>query len=750
MTAATLALLLAASPGWEVNPHRTLVWDGKPWIPVGLEVDSAPSSIEGAVASGVDRLLVSAPASGEGWAEARAALEKSGATFAFRPADPWPGADAWLVAPQHLRREEPRKGQMTVSIPGASEVFAVLARNRDRTVVWSRRVIGNGGAFGLTLDDEAGEGRTLLLYPRFPASRLPDLQERFDARRDSLLALLASKGWGPGLRAVVSPMGLEPPGYPYGMEAKEAGPLASLEFAAHLESKYKSLAAATRAWGLATHDLADFRALARLVPLWSQGRGVASLWDPEHERLYSANDGVSSAWSDLAEFRSNLRLSRLKALCASVRRSSGVPVLLEYESEDAGGDGLGLPVAATNLASVLDGVAKALASGMRGRPRAIWATQIQSDGLEPGAVWAELLAAGVRGAFFRPTSSNLALIATLSRNVEPDAADWSPKAAYFPAPMLGGVYASRVASGMLWLPATDAGREVSFPGDVRGYLGRGAEGLVLWREGTPRPVRLRVGRSKEAVVKSLDGAEVKARKGRGTLEFPLGPDPVVVTGFEAPPAPEECLIEATDTASLLLERYGQWVDAAGVEKQRLQTAIRGIELDPLGSYEAIDEQARRLTVMCAPYAWIPLDRVESGNLATAVPNEGSSFRRAAAANASWPGQGAQSESSWSFTSKVEGEFEAWLSTDASPEVVSRMILRVGGATLQPVGPGTGRYGGGFAWVRFGTAKIGQGRVDVALSVGEGPPASFLLDCVLFAPAGTVPSGRRPPVSYLRE
>jgi hypothetical protein len=172
-------------------------------------------------------------------------------------------------------------------------------------------------------------------------------------------------------------------------------------------------------------------------------------------------------------------------------------------------------------------------------------------------------------------------------------------------------------------------------------------------------------------------------------------------------------------------------------------------LDPLGAYEALDAMARKLTVQCAPYAWISLDRVESGDLATGVAMPGAAFGRAAAAAAGWPGQRLVSESSWSFDSKVEGDFEAWLATDARPEVLGRIEAVVRGTTLRPAGPASGCYGGGFCWIPLGPVKLERGLVPVTVRVLPGPPAAFHMDTLVVAPRGFVPEGARPPTAFLR-
>lgn len=736
-----------------MNDHRTFLFGGKPWIPVGVEVDGSEAQIASAAASGVSDLLVTVRSDGTGWKETQAALEAAKVNYAIRPAEAWPKAEAWLVAPQHLRRESPTDPTMIISVPGASELLVVVAKNRDRSIALHSVVAGDG-SFAVQLGREVGNDRTLLLYPRMKESLLPDLGERFSSRRDGLYGALKASPFGAGLRAVVAPLGDEPPGYAEGFHAKEVGGTHQGDFAAYLESKYQTVSALTRAWSIASNDLQDFTTVARLIPLWSSGRGVASLFDPVQDKLYSANDAASLAWDDIEEFRRLQQGQRLGAFVAGIRELTRVPVLTNQGSlGDTGEDGVALGAKAGNLAEILDSTGLGLGLAMKGRPRALWATGISSSKVGVDEIWAELLSSGFRGAFFRsPDPTDLPKIALAARTTDPDAADWSLNALPFPSQMLGSVFVSRTGGNTLWLPIADSGTPIPYWASVRGYRLPSSDGnkLVVWREGQPEPVKMRCADPKTIVVTSTDGTEVKLRKGKHTIEFDLGGKPVIVSGNERLPASEDAIAAVTEVLTRIIERYGAWVDVAGGEKLNLRAALEAIDLDPLGSLELLDRQARRLTVACAPYAWISLDRVEAGSLATGVIHESASLGRASEAAAGWPGQPSSPWSSWSFSSKAQGQFEAWLSTDADDETLSTLQLVVGGATMRPVGPAVSLYGGGFRWVPFGPTKIESGTVVVKLSSSSERPVSFLLDALVLSPTPFLADGPRPPVAFLRD
>ncbi|MGE0001290.1 MAG: hypothetical protein AB7F50_10690 [Fimbriimonadaceae bacterium] len=753
MTLAAALILAPAFADWEVNEHRTLLFGGTPWIPVGVEVDGSQSQIESAVASGITDLLVSVQSDATGWSETQTALDAAKANYALRPIEEWPRAEAWVVAPQHIRRDSPTEANLVVSVPGATEVLAVLAKNRDRGIAL-HAVVSGEGSFVIQLGREAGADRTLLLYPRMKESEIPDLAERFDARRDRLYRSLKAHPFGAGLRAIVSPMGQEPSGYSEQFHAKEAGNTHVGDFAAFLESKYQSMSAVTRAWSIASNDLNDFTMVARLVPLWSAGRGVASLFDPVQSKLYAANDATSRAWDDIEEFRELQRTQRLGALVAGVRRLTGVPVFTgQGESEATGEDGVALTVSAGNLAQLLDSTGLELGLAMKGRKRTLWAMGVSASHLGVDEIWSELLASGFRGAFFRSGDpTDLPKIALAARTTEPDAAQWSLHALPFPSQMLGSVFVSRTGGNTLWLPSAGSGTPIPYWANIRGYrlLGQSEARMVIWREGQPERVKMRCSDPKTVTVKAMDGTEIPLRKGRHTIEFELGGSPVMVSGNDRLPASEDAIAEVTEVLTRILDRYGAWVDVAGSEKLNLRAALEAIDLDPLGSLEMLDRHARRLTVSCAPYAWISLDRVEDGPLATGIVHEGASLGRAGSAAAGWPGQASTPWSSWSFSCKAEGDFEAWLATNADDETLPTLQLTVGGATMRPIGPAVSLYGGGFRWVPFGLAKLASGTVVVKLSCSSERKTEFLLDALVLAPSGFRADGPRPPVAFLRD
>ena len=59
-----------------------------------------------------------------------------------------------------------------------------------------------------------------------------------------------------------------------------------------------------------------FADLARLVPLWSGGRGVAYLWDPVTDKTYSCDKDRSQIWKDIEETVSLAATRRVQRLCA--------------------------------------------------------------------------------------------------------------------------------------------------------------------------------------------------------------------------------------------------------------------------------------------------------------------------------------------------------------------------------------------------------------------------------------------------
>ena len=102
---ATLAISnnLVPKITWTVNENRTLIWNGKPYLPVGMECDGSPDSINKLAESGVRDLLLNLPADGSGWKDAFAACEAKGVRYVLTINSLGPVQDAVIVDPAGYR-----------------------------------------------------------------------------------------------------------------------------------------------------------------------------------------------------------------------------------------------------------------------------------------------------------------------------------------------------------------------------------------------------------------------------------------------------------------------------------------------------------------------------------------------------------------------------------------------------------------------------------------------------------------------
>jgi hypothetical protein len=257
----------------------------------------------------------------------------------------------------------------------------------------------------LTVPIEPPPGSThliALLYPRksLPAASgsLPDLWNGFDSYRDQLLATLSKVQFGSGLRFFLDPLARE-----IGLSGEsdflvpDPGGF-NLEFEAYLSTRYASVEEAKQNWAVAEGDFKTFTELTRLIPLWVADRGVPYFFDPFTSKMYRIVDARQSKWwNDFLQCRNDGIVYYMNALASVLKKqvanvpvvytcTQNHPIFLNAE-RDAGYDGLNVRTGgvATELLPAALAPTYSLA---RQAKRTLWCTAIQgvslSDRLKPG------------------------------------------------------------------------------------------------------------------------------------------------------------------------------------------------------------------------------------------------------------------------------------------------------------------------------------------------------------------------------
>ena len=351
---------------WQVNIAHALIWDGKPYLPVGSTFTPRSLTDSDASAWKADQ-------------ETLAALKSRGLVDIILSPDR-PLAEVPPKALQkvldHLDANGFRYGVafgpgITRNVSGTvikPTVYRVDARpspdNALLTAEWltpytDRATVvfydgGNESSLYNALRVNVVEGiasvpieipakvthpyALLVPHKTLPPSdkgTLPDLWTEYDRYRDQTLGVAGQIKWGPGLRFFLDPLAKH-----LGLfgEAPFLVPDSTafrLEWESYITRKYASAQTIREKWGI----LAKFTSiteLSRLVPLWFYGYGCPSFYDPDTQKYFALLDGNQSTktetwWNDFQTFRATSISYYLNAMADVLKQNvANVPVVYTW------------------------------------------------------------------------------------------------------------------------------------------------------------------------------------------------------------------------------------------------------------------------------------------------------------------------------------------------------------------------------------------------------------------------------------
>lgn len=330
---------------WQINTAHTLIWDGKPYLPVGgsftphsfalseSKTDDVAwqedvHALETLKASGIqdillspDRPLVDIPIK-----SIQRLLDYLDAKDFHYGVSFGPGitqmTSGFVVKPTVYRKDaRPNPSNDTIL------TAEWLTSNTDRGVVFMYDGASDSKMFQIfdigvkdgiaSVPVEAPASIThpyVLLLPHKTTTAsdqgsLPDIWSKFDSYRDRLITMGSQLKWGAGLRFFIDPLSRN---IGLGGETPFLVPDSAafrLEWESSLSRKYGDIETLRVKWGLAD-KITSFAAVARLIPLWAYGRGCPYFFDPESRKAYRLLEGSQSAsnsqwWNDFLQFRDN-------------------------------------------------------------------------------------------------------------------------------------------------------------------------------------------------------------------------------------------------------------------------------------------------------------------------------------------------------------------------------------------------------------------------------------------------------------
>ncbi len=755
---------------WSIDGNHSLLWNGARYTPVGLRVGGTPAEIDAANAAGIKDLLIDLPVSGD-WGPAIDRAEANGQRYLIRLSSLAPAANGISVDPAAYRISG-LKGpkHIDLALPGVSEALVVVALKRDSSILGATTVKTVDGRLVYDTTVHADLESVVLIYPRTDHLDIPDFWEALDDHRDAILARLKRSRLGAGFRGIVNPLGrtIELPGKE--IHSVPTSPAFQNELATVLETKYRNVENAMAAWSLRASALSSsvgtgptgkgvltttFLDLARLVPLWSDQRGVNQLWDPEHGRIYAC-DKNSRIWSDISDTVAQAAARRVQRLCTSIRRVVDVPVVQEWsgwagvtENREPAFDGIAARVSGEATSELINSAARAVSTAARwSTPGWLVATDVDVPTKDLDASLNDLANLGLRAAFMEGPLKEVG-IAAAARVANPPA-DFAIDPVFFPENAMNPAAVQRLPGGRWWLPTPQDGNRLDLGNQFFGYRMVTAQGnrLVLWTR-TPGRYLLRMMNPDGVTVTALDGSNPDPKKAKNGLIVTLSEVPVAIDCSPKDlPVPELAVRETIDEFSRLSQLADTTRHVGTDEAYAFTQAASGFEGNPGGSFAAMREQLHRFATLLSPLVWIEAEKPFDSTFSESAAVPGASNEQALLLRALLP-----PNEGFAATYKVpvtnKNEVELWVAARISPDRRKDLEVAIGGQTLFATEAPVSAYGAGFAWYRLGTTRLTGGVTNVILRMRSGIGAEAAIDCIVLSPAGWRPNGVAYPYGMVR-
>jgi hypothetical protein len=760
----------SATP-WTINDHQTLIWAGQPYLPIGIRIDGTVAAVEAAKAAGISDVIVDLPASGVGWDEVFASLNKAKMRFLIRVDSLAPMAKGFAVEPQGYRITGLTKAQtVSVEIPGATSALVVLANKADGQIVTSERVPIVKGMLLYDAKPGAEVDHVLLIYPEMTSLEQPDFWEDLDSERDTLLGSLKRHAPGVGLRGIVNPMGrsLALPGRQ--PTFVPTSPYFRMEFRNYLEEKYKSVETLMKTWSISSSELAvlddqkkmiaTFDQFARLIPLWTQSRGVGAMLDPTTNKLYTCDNKRSKAWEDISSVINEAGDRRFSRLVPDVRGVADVPVIQDwlgwaapYEARRPSVDGIGMRASGTTQSVLADSGSRATSSILRWTTRGwLVTTDLEIGSASDGpaqlpSVMDLLDSLGAKGIFVHADTPALvkAVAAEASkRSTDTSQSTSSPLPVFFPENAYNPAVPQRLPGGHWWLPCPADGDRLDLGSMFYAYRLKLDNGTVaLWAR-KPGRYRIRMTNPKTAKFQTLDGSSPEPKFAKGGVEISLTEVPLLITGTDELPVPEAAFVETVARITTMIAVSQRSHQEIGEEQMSSHDLISAFDRNPGGSFDQLRKVYWRLVSRVAPYCWIEGERAADTNFSEVLTIPGCSGGEVLALRTLIPPTTAGFYAEYQVPVKTRADQDLWIAAKVPLERRGDISVAAGGQVMHLTGDPVSLYGSGFGWYKLGTTRFAGNLSKVRIQVDSPGNAEIAIDAILVTPDPFQPGGVVPP------
>ncbi len=744
---------------WRIDENHSLVWDGKRYVPVGVRVDGTAAAVDAANEAGIKDLLIDLPVAGD-WGATISEAEKNGQRYLVRISSHAPGTPGMAVDPAAYRIGG-LVGSRHFEVPlyGATEALVIVALQRDGSLLDRMLLPVKDGRISIDTKVNAGLDNVVLIYPRTDSLETPDLWTGFDGHRDALLARLGQTPFGKGLRGIVDPMGRSAslPGQElHGVPTTVAF---QAELATVLEANYRTIDNVMKGWSMGASTLSTslrgndgktvvqttFMDLAKLVPLWSGGRGVFMLWDPTTNRVYPCSRD-SQVWKDISQAISSAASRRIGRLCAAIRSVVNVPVVQEWngwsgltEAKEPAFDGIAARASGASPSELVDSAARTVSTAVRWSTRGwLVATDVAVAKKDLRPSLDDLAALGLRAAFVDADPKDVS-DAAKDRGSNPPA-DLAINPVFFPENAANPAAAQRLPNGRWWLPTPEDGNRLDYGDSFYGYRMRTPQGdrVVIWAK-SPGRYLLRMVHPETARITSMDGSDSDPRKAKNGLLLTIGQFPVLIDELQELPVPDIAFKETLDTF-LRLTQLAESTRHVGTDETYAFTEAAAVfDQNPGGSYTVMRQQLRSFAGKLSPLAWIEAESTRDTTFSDVAPLPGASGARALVLRVAIPSEDGY-VANYAAAVRERQPVELWIAARLTPERRRELEVAIGGVTLFANDPPVSSYGAGFAWYHLGTTRFSSDKTNVSLRMRAGVGAEAAIDVIVFAPPGWRPNG----------
>jgi len=763
---------------WSINEAHTLAWDGQPHVPVGglfasrcIALGASDENYQADVktldlikSKGITDIVLK----GEGpasltdpaaWQRIIDYLDSHGFTYGIElddgPKEPLKG---YLISPSRYRLEGPYpETKVACNWPDVDSAIYVVATRIDNSIKATGGAVVKDGRVTVNLSAPLGSGDTLIVYPRkaykgIAEGGVADIWTGFGEYRDRLIAFLKKIKLGPGMRFFIEPFTskMDFTGEMIGLLPDSQGFRVGLE--AYLTKRYVHEGAVNAAWGL-NENLSSIEVAARLMPLWSMGRGVTSAYDRASAKLYSIDAGVSRIWRDIVEYRDTSVQEYMNAIADTLRRQvANVPVIFKcskyhriYQNPYGMGgyDGLGVAADGVGDAPVVNtaGPAYSLAEESA---KSTWfivaATRASADCFPNEAALLATLDSfreiGCKGFFVdglvnKPEQLDW-LAGFKKKAAAASIAGFTPNVIGYPLTPTTGAYVKRLARDTWWLPTLRIGATTYIGDGMCAYALVGEDKAYMWSSIGPKTITLKAGPTGFPSVEFPGNAPISKKK-NGQFSVTLTDVPTVLRGLDI------TLAFPYETATTEIDRLASAIveaDKAGLSVKNARAAVESARRvlknnSPLTAFGMAQQSLQELLAGAGADVWIEGEQSQANSFDGIYPMPGASNNLVLLLDTDEEPPLSPYTASFSFDALSNSSYEIWLAA-TPPSDGSKMSYNVEDTGWVPVTivgeqraestepePGSRerraesreprKYAPGLAWYRMGSANLMPGR-----------------------------------------